>query len=719
MLLSRSHLSSITASSSIILSTSNESQHYKCIDDPSGVSPYAVPENQSVLYYDPTVQISKNQPFSICTWAPEGSTLTPEIDCPSDSQYVLTPVIPMTTDLMMSRIAQAQNLIINSSSNSSIDYFQNLTSIHCTVDYLSCYNYSEYLMIQDIFTNFIWQSFTITFNDISCDVSTVRSYLFVIADSSSQKKLFRFVHKLEKQIAQNGIQIKLPRLERFHITLAGVNYAYPSNFSNAEVDCSVYDNELHALNINPFYIRNGEYSSATCFSYIDSSNPSQKVTIFRIFNDANPSSSIYCLKSLQKLQLVNTNLTILPDIKNFQNLQSLIIQTDNGYIDKHLPSEFGQLISLLELKLSNIANLEDLPDEIKYLNQLQTLTLEKIPNFNKIPDESISKLIKLNRLNLIELPNLSNIPSKMNNFQLLQQLEITNTNINNLKLENLASLYNLTVTFNAILQTIEITNMLTLSSIDIRNNNELLILKLEKLPSMRTMLLSDNAQLKTVTLNNIFTLYYFTSKSLLNLESISFENTPFLSTLQILSSPQLKSISFVNVTSISSLDLSGCQLTTFPESILTLKSLVSLVMTSNQLSTLPLTLSTDLPNLQVLHLQNNKFQGNIFQSPLIYIHELYLTNNSLTSIDGIGNFKSLQILNLDYNQISSIPLEIIKVSPTLKTITINNNLLNHIPLPMINMRLLNSFTAMNNNVSYQERLYLYDYFRQSSINISF
>ncbi|CAF5099473.1 unnamed protein product, partial [Rotaria sp. Silwood1] len=188
---------------------------------------------------------------------------------------------------------------------------------------------------------------------------------------------------------------------------------------------------------------------------------------FNIFNDVNPSSSIYCLKDLQKLQLINTNLTILPDIKNFQNLTSLVIQTDYGSIDQHLPSGFGQLISLLNLKLSNIKNLEDLPDEIKYLIQLQSLTLENIPSFNKIPDESIGKLTKLNTLNLIDLPNLSNLPSTMINFQLLRQLEITKTNITNIQLDTLTSLNSLKITSNLMLQTVQIRNLPLLQSLAI------------------------------------------------------------------------------------------------------------------------------------------------------------------------------------------------------------------------------------------------------------
>ncbi|CAF4791854.1 unnamed protein product [Rotaria sp. Silwood1] len=505
---------------------------------------------------------------------------------------------------------------------------------------------------------------------------------------------------------------------------------------NAEIDCSIYVNDIDIINRNPFYV-------GIDVKYTDTyanTGDKQQIKEFFILNDENPSTSIYCLKNLQKLQLINTNLTILPDIKNLQQLKSLIIQSDNGIIDRHLPSEFGQLMSLSNLELTNIQNLEDLPDEIDSLILLQSLILKKIPNLNKIPDESIGKLINLNTLNLIELPNLSNIPSTINNFQLLERFEITNTSINNIQLENLTKLTTLKIIFNSILKTIQLSNMFRLASIDILNNNELLILKLqslfalysltissnaklfsidmENLSSMQTITITNSPQLNLITLKNLNALTTFTLDSLSNFESISFDNIPFLSTVSITSSPLLKTILFNDTQSIKNLDLSKCQLTIFPESILTLKSLVKLTMTSNGLSALPSTLSTDLPNLKILNLFNNKFQGNIFQPPLIYVRELYLSRNLLTSIDGIEKYQSIQQLELDWNNISSIPSDIIILSPILQKFVISYNQLTSIPYTMTNMRSLKSLVVSNNNISSSERSYLFKIFRNSRVSIT-
>ncbi|CAF1186078.1 unnamed protein product [Adineta steineri] len=202
----------------------------QCIDDPNGTAPYIVPEGQSILYYDLNVTIAADKPFSTCAWVPEGYTDTPARDCPADAQYVLTPTIPMGSSLQLRKtMTRAQRFIINSSSNKSIIIFPNISAIHSTIQYYSCYNYTEYLIIQKVIKSFIWNSFTLTFDRVTCDVSTNGTYILAKADMSSQRKLFRFVDKLEKQINDEGVQIKVPRIDKFHLTIAAVNYTYPSD----------------------------------------------------------------------------------------------------------------------------------------------------------------------------------------------------------------------------------------------------------------------------------------------------------------------------------------------------------------------------------------------------------------------------------------------------------------------------------------------------------
>ncbi|CAF2205457.1 unnamed protein product, partial [Rotaria magnacalcarata] len=510
--------------------------------------------------------------------------------------------------------------------------------------------------------------------------------------------------------------------------------------TDANVNCTIYADDLDVINRNPFYVR---LTLSDSFTSVYIREFSKQLNVFNIFNDVNPSTSIYCLKSLQTLRLINTNLPILPDIKNFQSLTSLIIRSDNGAIGQHLTPEFGKLKYLTTLELSDIKNLEDLPDEIRYLEYISSLTLQNIPNLSRIPDESIGKLTQLRTLNLTDLPSLSTIPTTIKNFQQLNIFEITKTNITTLDLKGLLSLSDLKITFNSLLETITITDMSSLSSIDICNNNELLTLDIQNSNYLRTLsILSntkltsvsianvslyrdvipsivDNPQLNIIELKNVSGLGTFGINSLSSLKLISFGNLPNLFNVSIRFIPQLQTISFINTSSIKYLDLTECNLAVFPESILQLKLLINLVMTSNRLSTLPSTLLTDLPNLKVLNLADNYFPGNIFQPALPNIRELYLSKNLLASIYGIEEYKSLQRLELDYNSILLIPSEIINLSTTLQNLTINYNKLSYIPYEITNMRSLQSFSATNNRITADERTNLFRLFSPSPIHVAF
>ncbi|CAF2767536.1 unnamed protein product [Rotaria sp. Silwood2] len=143
-------------------------------------------------------------------------------------------------------------------------------------------------------------------------------------------------------------------------------------------------------------------------------------------------------------------------------------------------------------------------------------------------------------------------------------------------------------------------------------------------------------------------------------------------------------------------------------------------MSFNQLSSLPTTISTDLPNLIVLDLSNNQFQGNIIQPSLVYIRELDLGNNLLTTLNGIGEYQVLQRLTSNYNQIRTIllPLEIMRISPILQYLSITSNLLSSIPYQMTNMRSLRYVFAMNNTIPYDEKAYIIKLFQGTSITIN-
>ncbi|CAF3460811.1 unnamed protein product [Rotaria socialis] len=174
---------------------------------------------------------------------------------------------------------------------------------------------------------------------------------------------------------------------------------------------------------------------------------------------------------------------------------------------------------------------------------------------------------------------------------------------------------------------------------------------------------------------------------------------------------------FIDAPRMKHLDLLHCRLTSFPVSILTLTSLEILNMQYNKLSSLPVTISTDLADLKVLTLASNQLKGNIIQPPLIYLRELDMSSNSLTIVDGIGEYRLLEKLVLDSNAIKSIAVEIMKLSTVLQSLSIRSNQLSSIPHSLTNMRALQYIYATQ-NYNYDGRYYRQRLFEVTSIRLS-
>ncbi|CAF1332949.1 unnamed protein product [Didymodactylos carnosus] len=505
---------------------------------------------------------------------------------------------------------------------------------------------------------------------------------------------------------------------------------------NATVNCTIYSSELDIINLNPFFVCLNLSSNLTSVEYDSKLQQMEKINIV---NDRNPSANVFCLKNLQSLHLINTNLSLLPDIINLKNLTLLQIESDNAVVGNYLPAEIGQLTLLFSLILIQIDNLVSLPDEIGQLNRLRSLILAQLLNLKDIPIISMSKLTELRTLSFVDVPKLSSLPSSMENFQQLNTFILTNTNLSNLALQNLRELTTLLISSNLAMISIQIDNMIKLSSLEITSNDALETINLKNLISLRTLSFNSNKQLtsismenlsiieslsidygenlKAITFKNLYSLMAFNSTSKYALEFVSFENIPWLTIVNLGGNVHLQTILFIDAPRMKQLDLSSCQFTAFPSSILTLTFLEILSMQGNQLSLLPVTLSTDLPNLKVLNLANNRFQGNIIQPPLVYIHELDMSSNSLTTLDGIGEYQSLERFILDSNRIESIPLEIIKISPILQFLSIQSNALISIPYSMTNMRSLNYFYVRSNQISNDEQSHLLKLFQPTSIEL--
>ncbi|CAM2712075.1 unnamed protein product [Rotaria socialis] len=195
--------------------------------------------------------------------------------------------------------------------------------------------------------------------------------------------------------------------------LSFIDFLFLYSVTDATLNCSVGANELDLINLNPFFVRLNLSPNRTSVEY---DTELQQIKKMIVVDNKNPSTNVFCLKNLRSLQLINTNLSLLPDISNLKNLELLQIESTYTLIKYYIPSEIGELARLSGLILRNIYNLTYLPGES---GQWQSLTLAQLPSLQNIPRISMGNLSKLRALSLEDIPKLAMLPSPMENFQQL------------------------------------------------------------------------------------------------------------------------------------------------------------------------------------------------------------------------------------------------------------------------------------------------------------
>lgn len=124
-----------------------------------------------------------------------------------------------------------------------------------------------------------------------------------------------------------------------------------------------------------------------------------------------------------------------------------------------------------------------------------------------------------------------------------------------------------------------------------------------------------------------------------------------------------------------SIDLDGKGLTVFPADLLSQAQITKLVLSNNQLKSLPAEIG-NLSNLEELYLDHNKLEGalpaEIRKMPRLRI--LVVQNNNMTGIPAeIGQLKNLSRLDYSYNSLDTYPNEIANLKDNLKILDISHN----------------------------------------------
>ncbi|CAF1538032.1 unnamed protein product [Didymodactylos carnosus] len=203
----------------------------KCRVDNRGHAPYRVPTGQSPVVYPPNVKMQP--PYSSCRWVPYTNPAKPQTECSEGSQNVLTLVIPLVIHpTFVTAAGLAQVAIKRVSNQSTIIQTEPLTNLHLSINYFDCYSDREVKIIQDVLAKYIFPFMTVTLQGSGCDIDTVQGYIIALATQNSSAALSKLASGIEAAVTAAGVTIKQKSVDRFHMTLATVNYQYPS-------DCTV------------------------------------------------------------------------------------------------------------------------------------------------------------------------------------------------------------------------------------------------------------------------------------------------------------------------------------------------------------------------------------------------------------------------------------------------------------------------------------------------
>jgi len=168
-----------------------------------------------------------------------------------------------------------------------------------------------------------------------------------------------------------------------------------------------------------------------------------------------------------------------------------------------------------------------------------------------------------------------------------------------------------------------------------------------------------------------------------------------------LSSKKLDYVSPVigQIKSIQDINLKWNQLTDLPDELAALDQLHSLNLGCNCFRHLP-SVFAFVPSLRILHLFDNAIQqlnGTVLGS-MSGLTTLNLNNNQIESLPAeVGRLINLEILSIESNQLRELPTEICFLTK-LKELRIARNQINKLPRQMYFMKELRKFYAYKNNL---------------------
>ncbi|XP_075657303.1 receptor-like protein 7 [Castanea sativa] len=402
-------------------------------------------------------------------------------------------------------------------------------------------------------------------------------------------------------------------------------------------------------------------------------------------------NSISNLKSLNYLDLSSSNLsgTIPPSIGNLSQLTYLSLSYNNFHGQLH--STFGNLAKLTSLRLDNILYNQEVPSFLGNLTQLEELSLSQ-NNFDVGFPIWLTNITKLRWIDFSQNQLKGPIPFEIGTLLNLSYLDLS---------------YNsLTEAIPSVLFTIP-----SLSTLYLDQNQLIVPLKFQNnsLSPLYALGLSESKMNESI----LRSIVNFTKLQRLSLSSINLKGKVELNTFFKLKELQVLDLSgnqvFASKTNInstlpkfSSLSMSSCNLTEFPDFLKAQNELQRLDLSNNNIEgNIPKWFwNVGEETLQYLNLSYNllsKFEQPLVVLPWKNMYLLDLSSNMLQGSFPIPPLSTNYFFVSKNNFTGSIPPMICKVH-TLAVLDVSNNqLTGHIPHCLLNSSNSLLVLAMKNN----------------------
>lgn len=401
--------------------------------------------------------------------------------------------------------------------------------------------------------------------------------------------------------------------------------------------------------------------------------------------------SIGNLKSLRYLNIFACSLKTLPkSIGKLKNLEFLDIGSSK--LQKNIffefPNEFGNCQSLKVLSATQ-AKIKSLPSTFRKLNKLEFLDL-RANDLTELP-ASFGELTNLKFLDLM-FTELTSLPSSFDKLQNLQYLTLElDVTFFPKEITRLSKLRYLSIYIPSLLDSPldfpqEIENLSSLTVFNIKRFSETnwasLCQKLGKLKQLKIVSLNMNEDFP----NEI---HYLQAVKKLTLVG----GTSFDADIQL-----PKGLGLLG--NLQSLEISNQNIKEFPQNLIGLKSLHSLILSCSKLNwESTFTNLGAIPNFKILEIEYcklSKLPNSIKTCKALEV--LDVSGHNLSELPNeLIELQNLKTLDLSNNKLTELPNELHKLKK-LTNLYLNNNKLNDLPISLIYLKNLRNLNLSGNPI---------------------